>query len=252
MISIVQLCDNLYSAKDAQNNFLHFQKDSEDVDASALCTMIKGRGNWLGQWLRSKTTSSLINDLEWYLDDTGNIPYFVDGTVKNHTFIHPSLVGSLVIWLDPRYNYSICKLMQAIIRNSAIDNEVLEKKKKDTHYLTVYEICDTKLGPLKRYRVYEGTKETFATGNEIIMKTHPQANIVFQQRKVPNNVEVTHVLYDDSENFGRVCMDKKGYCGTTMDKPLFLDFLQDCCKTHAEPYILNANIYDVPDCANLV
>ena len=84
------------------------------------------------------------------------------------------------------------------------------------------------------------------------MKKHPQANIVFQQRKVSNDVDVTQVLYDDSENFGRVCMDQKGYCGTTMDKPLFLDFLQKCCKTHAEPYILNSNIYDVPDCDNLV
>ena len=80
---------------------------------------------------------------------------YVDGTVKNHTFIHPSLVGSLVIWLDPRYNYYICKLMQAIIRNSAIEMKYLEKKKKNTHYLTVYEISDTKLGPLKRYKVYK-------------------------------------------------------------------------------------------------
>ena len=44
-------------------------------------------------------------------------------------------------------------------------------------------------------------RKTFPTGNELVMKKHPQANIVFQQRKVPNDVEVTHVLYDDSENF---------------------------------------------------
>ena len=92
--------------------------------------------------------------------DTGNIPHFVDGTVKNHTFIHPSLVGSLVVsgWTQDTIIIfaSLCKQSFA---TAPLNNEVLEKKKKDTHYLTVYEICDTKLGPLKRYKVYEGTKE---------------------------------------------------------------------------------------------
>ena len=102
--------------------------------------------------------------------------------------------------------------------------------------------------------MYEGTKETFRTGNELVSRDGiHRPTIVFQQRKVPNDVDVIHVLYDDFENFGNVCMDKKGYCGTTMVQKahIFLDFVQKCCKTHAEPYIMNSNIYDVPDCAIL-
>ena len=42
--------------------------------------------------------------------------------------------------------------------------------------------------------------------------------IVFQQRKVPQEVNVVDALHDDFEQFGNICIDKDRYCGTTMSK----------------------------------
>ena len=125
MISTKKVNENLYSVEDLNKTFLQYRKDSEYVNATALCKLLRPKcGNLLGQWLRSKTAMGLIHDLGWYLSDAKDIrPYYIDGTINNNIFIHPSMVFSLVLFLDPKYNYPICKLMQQIMRNNAIDDE---------------------------------------------------------------------------------------------------------------------------------
>ena len=117
----------------------------------------------------------------------------------------------------------------------------------------MFELNNAQLGPLKQYKAVEGDKKHTNVEHGKIQRWHPQATIVFQQRKVPNEVNVMDALYDDFDQFGNICIDKDKYCGSTMAKEELTQFLDaQRCKTNAEPYIMNTNTYDVPDCSNFV
>jgi KilA-N domain len=237
MISTKQVGEKLFQVTDSHDNFLQYRQDSEYINASALCLLIKGkRTNMLGLWLRSRDATRLIKDLDWDLCDANDIrPYYIDSTIDHNTFVHPSLVFNLTMFLDYKFNFAICNLMKQIMLNCAAPPKVY-------HTFTFFELRNPKLGPMKQYKAVEGMEASHKRGCECVIANHPEAMVLFQC-KVPDNVYVIREIKHDFATNGNICINRDLYCGSKLDMNSLMNLLRKFCKIELQP----CNTYDVVD-----
>jgi hypothetical protein len=241
MICTKKVSENLYEVRD-DTYFLQYRKDSEYVNATALCKMIRGKlDNALGRWLRYHTTAILLHDLGWHLADAQDTRPYYNDKVTRDIFIHPTMVFNLVVCLDAKFNFPICMLMKQITCNGAIETSNVRQ------YFTVFQVHNSKMGPLKRFYAFEGTiEETNQEYRRIVnLDGHQESRRFYQECKANDQVSIREMLREDFRNNGNVCIDNDGYCGTTMDNDQFFDFLKKLCLASA-----NVNTYDEIDYSN--
>ena len=189
MISIKKVGENLYRAYD-DKIWLEYYKESEYVNATALCKLICRR-DCLERWMATKQCKDLMFALGRDLEDASYIVEPVCYIVDESTFIHPSLVPHLSTWLGPKYNYPVCKLQKQIMYNNVVDNMArLNVKPIPKHYFTLFELNDPKLGPLKQFKTIEGEEKMVMHEQNRLVKKHPKARIIFQHHQVPDTAKV--------------------------------------------------------------
>src|SRR5437773_8739360 len=101
-------------------------------------------------WLNGKSSVITMTD---DLRDRGFEPIKVISYANNvdHVFIHPTLAPHLAMWLEPKLNYQMCKLMEAIVVDATVkvvpnaqENCKAKAKppKPTTHSFTFYKLAN--------------------------------------------------------------------------------------------------------------
>ena len=253
MIALTPKHESVWKASDGELE-IYYDKSSQYVDGTALCKRVRMRhGGMLDMWLNGKSSViCMVDDLR----DRGFEPTKVITYAGNvdHVFIHPTLAPHWAMWLEPKLNYQMCKLMEAIVVDATV--KVVSNAKENckamavkppkpiTHSFTFYKLANG-FSSLLQYYAVECPTNNIEKRTRRFRESNPHAYIIFQQHEIPNSVNVMRDLKKDWREWSHIVVGKDNYCGTDLGKVELCDVLRDYCGRSGTPTICSA--YDAVD-----
>ena len=234
-------CDvDIWKACNGKEHLLFCAK-TEYIDASHLSRNTSHADVTL-QWRNHPTTKKLFAWLETH-NEIPDKELDIKG-VKSR-FIHPTLVPHFATWLNPKLNYPICKLLQAITINC---DKGLQATPPiiPTHTFIFLKLNSNSCLEFLKYYAIECKPDQAEKLVSDVMSTFKKAERIFQHDHVPNTTKVLKAIANDWHTRGYIGINKQNYCATTLSEVQICDMLRHFCNSTHDPTICKS-AYDSVD-----
>jgi hypothetical protein len=253
MVSLTPYFEKTWKASTGEVDLFYYRNDekpdyNEYVNGTEFCFHYR-RKHCLDQFLYSQLAVQLINELK--LDEVVPSMKILNKNSQVEFYIHPSLAPHMAVWIHPKFNYPVCKMLQAITnqlitpRSNKYTLCTKTITQPTTHSFTFYTVPDS-FGMLNYYAVECPTGD-IVSRSEWFRKHHPKTEIVFQQHEVPNSVSVMRTLKKLWKSQSRLAVGRDNFCSSQMCEMDLCDYLRSACCSDKDPSICRG-AYDVVDC----